>query len=96
MTLSSRQADDARLEEIEFSSPVHLTLDQLELADLPFGLAVGPTRGERGAHRCFVLRDAVRQRGNEAGLGVLDPGLDFVDLSATEPDLSLLKTSPLS
>ncbi len=43
MTIGSRGADDARLEQIEFSSSIHLALDQLELADLAFGLAVGPT-----------------------------------------------------
>ena len=59
MTIGSRGADDARLQQIEFSSPIHLTLDQLELADLAFGLVVGPTQRDCGAHGGSVLRDAI-------------------------------------
>ena len=65
------------MEKIEFSSSIHLALDQLELTDLTFGLAIGPTRGERGDHRGFVFRDAVRQCRNEASLGALNPGIEF-------------------
>src|SRR5260370_17871669 len=77
MTIWSARADDARLEQIEFSSPVHLALDQLELADLTLGLAVRPTRRDRGAHRGFVLRDAVRECRDETRLSALDPRIEF-------------------
>ncbi len=42
MMLDSSGTDDARLEKIELSAAVHLTLDELELGDLPFSLTVGP------------------------------------------------------
>ena len=74
MTIGSRGADDARLQQIEFSSPIHLTLDQLEFADLAFGLAVGPTRRDCGAHGGFVFCDAVRECRDETRLGAIDPG----------------------
>ena len=65
------------MEQIEFSSPVHLALDQLELADLTLGLAVRPTRRDRGAHRGFVLRDAVRECRDETRLRALDSRIEF-------------------
>lgn len=33
---------EAGLEEIDLSPAVHLAFDELELGDLPFGLALGP------------------------------------------------------
>lgn len=35
-------ANDAGLEQVSLSAAVHLPLDELELGDLAFGLAVGP------------------------------------------------------
>lgn len=35
------QADDARLKQVDFLPAVHLTLNQLEFGDLPFGLTIG-------------------------------------------------------
>ena len=61
MAIGSRCADDECLEQIEFSSSVHLAFDELELGDLTLGLAVRPTRRDRGADRGFVLRDAVHE-----------------------------------
>jgi hypothetical protein len=58
VTIRSLCADDAGLEQIEFSSAIHLALDELELADLTLGLTVRPTRRDRGAHRGFVRRNA--------------------------------------
>jgi len=34
------RADDAGLEEVELSTPIHLAFDELELGDLSLGLAV--------------------------------------------------------
>ena len=65
VTIGSPRAGDARLEQIEFSAPIHLTLNQLELANLTLGLAIRPTRRDRGAHRGLVLRDAVHECRNE-------------------------------
>src|SRR5271155_2689580 len=61
-----READDARLEQIEFPASVHLAFDQLQLADLPFGLAVGPRRRDCRRHGGLILRDPVGESGNEA------------------------------
>jgi hypothetical protein len=42
MNHRSLEADYACLEQVELSSPIHLPLDELELAYVAFGLAVGP------------------------------------------------------
>jgi hypothetical protein len=42
MTWRLSQAHDAGLEEVEVSATVHLTFDELQLADLAFGLPVEP------------------------------------------------------
>jgi transposase len=47
MAIGRRGADHAGLEEVDFTSAVHLTFHELELSDLSFGLAVGPGRGDR-------------------------------------------------
>jgi len=57
--LASPEADDAGLQEIELPTAVHLPLDELELADLPLGLTVGPSRSYRGADGGDILCDAV-------------------------------------
>jgi hypothetical protein len=38
----SRDADDASLEQVEFSPAIHLTFDELEFSDLSFSLTVRP------------------------------------------------------
>jgi hypothetical protein len=57
VTIRSLCADDAGLEQIEFSSAIHLAFEQLELADLTLGLA--PTAG---LWRCAtsVMRRRIR------------------------------------
>ena len=42
----SSEANDAGLKEVEVSAAVHLAFDKLQLADLAFGLPVGPWRGD--------------------------------------------------
>jgi hypothetical protein len=37
---ASVYSNDARLQQIDLAAPVHLAFDELELADLAFGLAV--------------------------------------------------------
>src|SRR3984957_11848773 len=61
-----READDAGLEQIEFPASVHLAFDQLQLADLPFRLAVGPRLRDCRRHGGLILRDPVGESGNEA------------------------------
>jgi hypothetical protein len=36
----STHPDDARFEQIDFPTPIHLSFDELEFADLTLGLAV--------------------------------------------------------
>ena len=38
----SHCADETRLEQIDFCTPIHLTLHQFELRDLAFGLTIRP------------------------------------------------------
>ena len=47
-----------RLEHVDLSSAMYLTLDQLEPGDLALGLTVGAGQVERCGHRHFVLHDA--------------------------------------
>jgi hypothetical protein len=54
---NSDRTDRAGLEEIDFSSAVHLTFDELELGDLTFGLSIRSWQGDRGADRSFVFGD---------------------------------------
>jgi hypothetical protein len=58
VTIRSLCADDAGLEQIEFSSALHLALEQLELADLTLGLA--PTAGLRWRCATSVTRRRIR------------------------------------
>jgi hypothetical protein len=55
MTWPLSQAHDAGLEEVEVSATVHLTFDELQLADLAFGLPVGPLQGDCRLDRGFVF-----------------------------------------
>ena len=43
-----------------------MTLDELELGDLAFGLSVGPTRRDRGVDGGLVLGDAVGEGRDKA------------------------------
>ena len=51
--------DDAGLEEIQLSATVHLALDELELGDLAFSLAIRPRRCDSGADGFLIFDDAV-------------------------------------
>jgi hypothetical protein len=52
---NSVYSDDAGLKKIDVPAPVHLAFYELELADLTFGLAVRPRRGDRGPNCVSVL-----------------------------------------
>ena len=62
----SRGSDEARPEEIEASSAIHLPLDQLELGDLTFVLSVRPWLGQGRLHRSLIGSDALPERGQQA------------------------------
>ncbi|CUX64666.1 hypothetical protein AGR3A_pa30009 [Agrobacterium tomkonis CFBP 6623] len=47
ISMTSGGSDDTRLEQIELSASIHLPLDEFELGDLAFCLAVRPLRGYR-------------------------------------------------
>ena len=80
-----READHAGLKQIEFPASVHLAFDQLQLADLPFGLAVGPRRRDCSRHGGLILRDPVGESGNEAAFRPFDPFIEFSErLSAND------------
>jgi hypothetical protein len=49
--------DEARLEQINLGAAVHLALDEFELGDLAFGLAIRPRRGNGVADCGDVLLD---------------------------------------
>ena len=71
------EGDDAILQETEYSAPVQLPLDELEFVYLALGLAVGRSRGDRGAHRGFAVGGAIRERGDPCRLGARGPGIKF-------------------
>jgi hypothetical protein len=54
------------LEEVEVSAAVHLTFDELQLADLAFGLTVGPRQRDRRLDRGFIFGHAIGECGDEA------------------------------
>jgi hypothetical protein len=86
MTWPLSQAHDAGLEEVEVSATVHLTFDELQLADLAFGLPVGPLQGDCRLDRGFVFGHAAGECRDEAGLGSADPGLQVCKgLSSNDP-----------
>lgn len=51
--------DDTSLEQIEPSTTVHLSFDELELGDLAFGLTIRPARGDRRGDRGLIFYDAI-------------------------------------
>jgi hypothetical protein len=53
----------------------HLTFDELQLADLAFGLPVGPRQGDCRLDRGFVFGHAAGECRDEASLGSADSGL---------------------
>jgi len=69
-------ADYARPEQIELSAPIHLTFDELELGDLPFGSSVRPGRGDRGGNGRFILEDARGKGGDETRSRPLQPWIE--------------------
>ena len=77
------EIDEASTEKVELCAAVHLSLDELELGDLPFGLTVRPGFGECGLDRVVVGGDAGRERGDMALSSGIDPGGEiFVRLRA--------------
>jgi hypothetical protein len=66
-------ADQSGLKQIDVSTTVHLTSDELEARDLTFSLSVGPGQGDCCANRRFIFRDATGERGEKTGAGALDP-----------------------
>ena len=52
--------------------------DELGLGDLTFGLPVRPGRRDFRLHSGPVFDYAVREGGNEAELGLLDPWIGFL------------------
>lgn len=59
ISMTSGGSDDTRLEQIELSASIHLPLDEFELGDLAFCLAVRPLRGYRILDCRPVAHDAV-------------------------------------
>ena len=68
-----RWGEKASAEQVELGAPVHLTLDELELGDLAFGLSVGPRRRDRGVDGGLVLGDAVGEGRDEARACSFEP-----------------------
>jgi ethanolamine ammonia-lyase large subunit len=90
MTWPLSQAYDAGLEEVEVSATVHLTFDELQLADLAFGLPVGPRQGDCRLDRGFVFGHAAGECRDEASLGSADPDLRVVKGLPSNDALELL------
>src|SRR4029079_19502325 len=70
-------ANQPSLKEVEFGAPVHLPFDQLELGDLSFHLAIGPWLRDSRVHRALIVGYAIRERGNAAPLGFLNPRFEL-------------------
>src|SRR5579863_3798304 len=75
--MRSFEANDAGLQEIDVAAPVHLALDELEIANLSLSLPVGPYRFDGSGDGGLVFRHAVGERGEEATLGAVEPGVEF-------------------
>jgi hypothetical protein len=78
MTLSS-SLEHSPSEEIEVGSAVHLSLEQLQLVDLAFGLTIAPLQREPGFDRCSIVRQAARepvQLGDATGGGPRQPRIE--------------------
>src|SRR3954447_16037572 len=77
LCVDSGSEEDTAAQKIEAGAPVHLTLDQRELVDLPLCLSAAPRHGKRRFDRCSILlqagRDGLDGR-NTAGPGILKPG----------------------
>ncbi|MGY4427989.1 hypothetical protein ACVWWO_000466 [Bradyrhizobium sp. F1.13.1] len=71
------RANQPSLKEIEFSAPVHLPFDQLELGDLSFHWAIGPWLRDSRVHRALIIGNAIRERANEALLGFIYPRFEL-------------------
>lgn len=46
MVRTSSRGDDARPKDVQSAAAIHLPLHQLELGDMPLGLAVGPRQSD--------------------------------------------------
>ena len=77
MTLELSGTDDAGLEQIELAAAVHLAFHEFELDDLPFGLAIGPGRCDRGVDGRLVFDDTVGELGDQARSCPIQPGLEI-------------------
>ena len=72
---------DAHPQQIQLSPAIHLSFNQLQAVDLPFGLAITPRQAECGYHRRFVNQDTAdktdqldqpaTQYGGDPGIQVL-------------------------
>jgi hypothetical protein len=71
------RANEPGLKEIELSAPIHLPFDQLEFGDLSFHLAIGPRLRNSGVHCALIIGDPIRERGNEAPLGFINPRFEL-------------------
>lgn len=71
--------DEARLEQINLSAAVHLPLDEFELGDLAFGLAIRPRRDNGVADCGDVLFYPVCKRADKACLCALESSVQFCD-----------------
>ena len=75
--VDSSGEEDTAAQEIEVGASVHLTLDQLELVDLPLRLSAAPRHGKHRFDRRPILLQAGRESldgRNTAGPGLLKPG----------------------
>src|ERR1700733_2340396 len=71
-----RGTDDACLEQIDFCTPIHLTLHQLELCDLTFGLTVRPWLDDRGLTGVAIRGDALGERAERTCDRGADPWIE--------------------
>ena len=60
--VASRIGQDAAAQQVEFGSPVHGPLQQLQPVDLPLDGTGAPGLDKGGQHRVMVALDAARER----------------------------------
>jgi NAD(P)-dependent dehydrogenase (short-subunit alcohol dehydrogenase family) len=72
--------DDACLEEIDFCTPIHLSLHELEFGDLTFGLTVRPWMDDRGLNGVAIRDDALGERAEWTVDRGGDPWIEIVGL----------------
>lgn len=86
--------DDAHFPQIDLAARVHLALDELEFADLTFGLAVRPCRGNRSLDRVSIPDNPIRKRGNEAPQSTVEPSIEFGKRFVADDRLELCEDIP--